>query len=228
METVQSLLDRYDVDKAHAQHVAALAGQLFDETHEWHALDARAKALMEAGALLHNVGVQVDEANHHTVGRDMVVGAKLKGFSIAERNILACIVAFHRKAVKPEDELLFRVLNEKQKHTCLSLSALVRVADGLDYSGTQTTQIKKVKRQKAEGKNNDDLLPSAFCLLTCTGLHSYEDAARAEKKSDLWASLFGPMHVTGQIKAPGLHADDTLAIAGRKLMRFWFAKEVDW
>ncbi|NJM41427.1 MAG: hypothetical protein HC853_12020 [Anaerolineae bacterium] len=213
METVQALCARHAVDMAHAQHVAALALQLFDETHALHQLDVRARALIEVGALLHNVGVEVDEANHHTVGRDIVAGAKLKGFSTAERNILACIVAFHRKAVEPEGELLFRVLNSKQQHVCLVLSALVRVADGLDYSGTQTTEIKSVKRTQP-------------LHIKTTGPHSYDDAARAQKKADVWVGLFGPMHLSGQIKTPGLHPDDTLAVAGRKLMRYWFAQEV--
>jgi CHAD domain-containing protein len=210
METVQALCTRHAVDMAHAQQVAALALRVFDETQAMHQLDARARQLLETGALLHNVGVAVDEANHHTVGRDIVTGAKLKGFNTAERNILACIVAFHRKTVEPESELLFRVLTPKQQHLCLALSALVRLADGLDYSGTQTTQIKSVKLKQS-------------IQIKTTGPHSYDDAARAQKKADLWVRLFGPLHVSGQIKTPGLHPDDTLAVAGRKLMRYWFA-----
>ena len=229
METVKSLLDRYEVDTSHAQHVAALAVQLFDETRAVHQLDARARVLLEAGALLHNVGVQVDDANHHTVGRDIVVGAKLTGFNTAERNSLACMVAFHRKAVQPEGELLFRVLNEKQQRTCLALSALLRIADGLDYSGTQTTLIKKLRMKNEDLSKGDANLRSpnsSISNLICVGPHSYEDAARAQKKSDLWVSLFGALQISGQIKTPGLTPDDTLAVAGRKLMRYWFAREV--
>ena len=226
METVQSLLGRYDVDLPHAQYVAALAVQLFDESRAVHQLDARARVLLEAGAMLHNVGVQVDDGNHHTVGRDIVVGAKLTGFNTVERNSLACMVVFHRKAVQPEDELLFRVLNEKQQRTCLVLSALLRIADGLDYSGTQTTQIKKLRMKNEELIKGDVFLHSQFFILNCVGPHSYEDAARAQKKSDLWVSLFGVLQISGQIKTPGLTADDTLAVAGRKLMRYWFARQV--
>lgn len=233
METIPSLCKRYRVDMAHARYVAELATQLFDATQAVHQLDARSRELVDAGAVLHNVGLTVDEAHHHTVGRDIVVGATLKGFNTAERNLLACIVSFHRKAVHPDEELLFRVLNEAQQRQCLILSALVRVADGLDESQTQTTAIAKVKLVPA---GPDSLDPSDVSSplkldgiqIKVKGPHSYDDALRANKKADLWNHLFektaGELSCAGQLKTPGLALDDTLAVAGRKLMRYHFAQ----
>jgi hypothetical protein len=223
MDTVQSLCERHQVDMPHAKHVAALAVRLFDEMLAVHGLDARSRVLCETGALLHNVALSVDEANHHTVGRDIVAGAKLKGFTIAERNSLACVVAFHRKAVQAADEVLFRVLTNSQQRQALVLSALVRVADGLDYSQTQTTQIDAVSRKSAGGS-------AATWSIGCSGPHSYDDARRATKKADLWNQLFGALVCTGRITKPGIDPNDTLAEAGRKWMRFLFAQlEVgDW
>ena len=237
METIQSLCRRYSVDMLHARYVAALALEIFDATQEIHGLDARSRELAEAGAILHNVGLSVDEANHHTVGRDIVVGATLKGFTTAERNILACIVSFHRKTVRQEDELLFRVLSEPQQRQCLAISAVVRVADGLDYSQTQTTTLAKVRLghttpeqpNGARGGTTEanPAIPHDVHIKV-TGPHSYDDAVRANKKADLWNHLFGETHgqltVSGQLKTPGLTPDDTLAVAGRKLMRYHFVQ----
>ena len=233
METIQSLCRRYSVDMPHARYVSALALELFDATRDIHGLDARSRELAEAGAILHNVGLSVDEANHHTVGRDIVVGATLKGFTTAERNILACIVSFHRKAVHPDEELLFRVLSEEQQQQCLVLSALVRVADGLDDSQTQSTAIVKVGLPQVNDSKTDAPRTEAI-RIKVTGPHSYDDALRADKKADLWNHLFGKtggqLSCSGQLKSPGITLDDTLAVAGRKLMRYHFVQRdiEDW
>jgi len=96
-----SLCSKHNVDMAHARCVAQHALQLFDATQALHELEPRAKELVEAGALLHNIGMSLDEENHHSVGRDIVMATQLKGFSQAARALLACCVAFHRRDVDP-------------------------------------------------------------------------------------------------------------------------------
>ena len=210
MDTITSLCDRYHVDLAHARHVAALATGLFDALQPVHELPPRARELAEAGAMLHNVGMSVDEPSHHTAGRDLIAAAQLSGFTQAERLMLACIAAFHRKTVRPESEPLYLALNPAQQRDTLILSALVRVADGLDYSQTQTTHIASVKLAAGD----------APIRLRVRGPHSHEDAARAEKKADLWNTLFPPLQVSGRLTQPGLSPDDTLAGAGRRILRY--------
>lgn len=210
MESITSLCERYHVDLAHAGHVARLTVALFDALQPLHQLAPRARELAEAGALLHNVALSIDPAHHHTAGRDIIAAAQLAGFTQAERLALACIAAFHRKAVRPETEPLFQALNPAQQHEALVLSALVRIADGLDYSQTQSTRIDSVDIDAGESP----------IRLRVKGPHSHEDAARAAKKADLWATLFRPLHVTGRMTRPGLSPDDTLAAAGRRILRY--------
>ncbi|MGQ9903928.1 MAG: CHAD domain-containing protein [Anaerolineae bacterium] len=213
MDTISSLCERYHVDLAHAGHVAALTTALFDALQPLHQLSPRARELAEAGALLHNVALSIDPANHHTAGRDIIAAAQLAGFTQAERLMLACVAAFHRKAVHAEAEPLFQALNPARQRETLALSALVRIADGLDYSQTQSTRIVSVEMEQTP----DATTP---IRLRVKGPHSHEDAARAEKKSDLWRALFGPVRVSGRMTRPGLTLDDTLAVAGRRILRY--------
>ncbi len=213
MDSITSLCERYHVDLAHAGHVARLTTALFDALHPLHQRSPRARELAEAGALLHNVGLTTDPAGHHIAGRDIIVAAQLSGFTQAERLMLACIAAFHRKAVRPEAEPLFQALNPAQQHETLVLSALVRIADGLDYSQTQSTRIDSVDLDQAPDAEKP-------IRLRVKGPHSHEDAARAEKKSDLWRALFRPVRVSGRMTRPGLTPDDTLAAAGRRILRY--------
>jgi CHAD domain-containing protein len=167
------MLDTYRVDLAHARHVADLALALFDGTRALHELNQRARRMLELGALLHNVGLNIDQPTHHLVGRDIVLDDGLANLESDERAIIACLVAFHRKKVRPQQEPTFLRLRKKDQTRVLRLAALLRIADGLDYSGSQRTTIQQCEVRGSE------------VALTIAGPDSEEDGARAHKKSDL-------------------------------------------
>ncbi|MCL5998997.1 MAG: CHAD domain-containing protein [Chloroflexi bacterium] len=235
MDTVESLCQRYQVDLAHARHVSALALGLFDGLQPVHDLPPRSRDLLDAGALLHNVGVTVDVPNHHLAGRDILVASSLQGFDPAERIMLACLVAFHRKRVQPQNESLFEALNTLQQHQTLVLSALIRIADGLDSSQSQTTEIEEIEEMRdwrlgieplsqspisnPQSPNPAQYAEPRIPIHVC-GPYSHEDAARAAKKADLWNTLFPPMHITARMTRPGIILDDAVARAGRRILRY--------
>lgn len=212
MDTVLSVCKKYGVDLAHAQHVSSLALALFDAVRQipQPALSDRARELLEAGAMLHNIGLNLDEENHHTLGRDLVLATPLKPFSQAERAQLALIVAFHRRQVNPAEEAIFGELDARTQQETLALSALVRIADGLDASLSQSTGIRNAASD------------GALLTIRAQGPHSHDDAARADKKADLWRSLHGAVRITGRLSAPGLAIDMPLAEAGQRIMRYHF------
>ncbi|MBL8045798.1 MAG: CHAD domain-containing protein, partial [Anaerolineales bacterium] len=208
---VDELLAAARVDMAHAQQVAAHAMQLFDLTHNIHQLPHKLRALVETGALLHNVGVEIDEPKHHTAGRDALMSMKLVGHSPTEQAMVACIIRFHRKRVKAEKEPLFTALTEKQQAHALALAALVRIADGLDYSQTQTTRIESVT------------LTGQTLALTPNGPYAEIDGARAvEDKADVWQAVFG--HAWAVAEKPL----DVAALAQTPLTAQSLTSEVVW
>jgi len=208
---VDELLTAARMDMAHAQQVAAHAVQLFDLTQEIHQLPRKFRALAETGALLHNVGVEIDEPKHHTAGRDALMSMKLVGHTEAEQAMVACIIRFHRKSVKPQKEPLFTALTEKQQAQTLALAALVRIADGLDYSQTQTTRIEHLT------------LSGQTLALTLSGPHAESDGARAvEDKADVWQAVFG--HTWAVAEQPL----DVAALAQTPLAAQSLTSEVVW
>ena len=102
--TPDELLAQHNGDAAHAHHVADLALAIFVGSAALHDGKPKARRLLEAGAILHNVALDHDERRHHTLGRDIVLGAALDGTSDDERAMIACLVAFHRKKVPRRDE----------------------------------------------------------------------------------------------------------------------------
>jgi CHAD domain-containing protein len=222
-DTVETLCARYNVDMAHARHVALLAEALFDILQPLHALPASAKDLARTGALLHDVGVSVDEANHHLAARDIIVASALQGFDPASRAVMACMAAFHRKLAQPQSEPLFSALTPSQQTLTLALSALLRIADGLDYSQSHTTELDEMGDWRLEiGERAKSPIPNpqSPISLRVRGPFSHDDAARAMKKADLWATLFPPLSITGYMTRAGITLDDTLGHAGRRILRY--------
>lgn len=174
-----NILDAYQVDLAHARQVADHALALFDAVAERYGLPQEHRHLIEVGALLHNVGLTTNPPAHHLVGRDIVLRHVIEDLSPREQAMVACMVAFHRKKVRPQLEPAFLSLGKKGQAQALALSAILRVADGLDYSQSQSTTI--VALEPVE----DGL------ALRLSGPNAAVDGARAVAKADLWRKVFG-------------------------------------
>lgn len=197
--TVQQLCARFAVDMDHARHVAAMCLALFDSLPEVHGLPPSRRNLLEAAALLHNLGMTINPDKHHTVGRDLILFETLDGYTVQERDMLACTTRFHRKKVRPQEEPVFVALPEDLQRETLALAAILRVGDALDYSGTQTCRI------LSAGLGSD----AVYVILD--GLHTHAEADRALKKSDLWNEVFAlPLRVrnAGSVETPLAHATE--------------------
>lgn len=175
---IDALLTTYNVDTAHARHVADLALALYDLAHDQLGMNGHSRRLIEASALLHNVGLTTNPAQHHLVGRDIVLRQPIEDLSADEQAIVAAAVAFHRKRVRPQQEPAFLALGRKKRDLALQVAAVLRVADGLDYSQSQTTRIAAIEQA------------AAGLAVHLAGPHSASDSQRAMDKADLWVKIF--------------------------------------
>ena len=185
--SVADLLDHYLVDPAHARHVANLSLVLFDLVAERYGLNPEQRHLIEIAALLHNVGLRVDPPNHHLVGRDIVLRHRLAGLTKREQLLVAALVAFHRKRVRASLEPAYLALGRRAQQEALRLAAILRVADGLDYSHTQQTSL--IATESTE----------VGLRLFLRGPRAAEDAGQALAKADLWQRVFGEALQTGMV-----------------------------
>ncbi len=248
--TLDALFERYQVDQTHARAVAAHALALFDHLHSFHGLPSEQRPLLETAALLHNVGMVTDPDRHHIVGRDILLAHPLIGFDDAQRLMLALITFLHRKRITRQKlsklaQPPFDALPEPAMQQALAMAALVRLADGLDYSQTESSQLELVWHREG------------LVEIEVTGPEAAVDAERAQAKSDLWRLLFDvdlqfkPVQMSviepkaGQPEVlelldeetlspappelpaqPGLQADDPIAEAARKVLGFHFQRMV--
>jgi CHAD domain-containing protein len=229
--SIEQLCRINHIDMDHAVHVGQLARVLLEATKPLHNLEDRYGNLIYFAGLLHNVAYSEGVQAHHTRGRDILLNTPLTDLNDTERTMVAITTVFHRKPWKSERhqrEASYTMLEESLQPTTRWLSALLRIADGLDYSGSQTTRI-KTARVGADG-----------CEVIVNGPQAESDAARADEKADMWRALTGiPLKVMSEQEArrrarrphvskkPArfrISPDELMAEAGRKVIRFHFAR----
>ena len=121
----------------HAQQVARLALSLFDQTRSVHGLTDREREWLEYGALLHDVGVHISYERHHRHSYYLIKNGDLRGFDPLEIEIIALLARYHRQATPKKSHQGFGELPGALRRAVRVLSAMVRLAEGLDRSHAQ-------------------------------------------------------------------------------------------
>jgi exopolyphosphatase/guanosine-5'-triphosphate,3'-diphosphate pyrophosphatase len=138
--TGEALVDfgrRFAFDERHARQVAALSLRLYDAAKRLHRLPPGARRLLEAAALLHDVGHSVSPHRHHRHTYYLVVNADLPGFADRERELVALVARYHRRSAPSRDKADLKMLSAGELRTVRKLATLLRVADALDRSHQQ-------------------------------------------------------------------------------------------
>jgi exopolyphosphatase / guanosine-5'-triphosphate,3'-diphosphate pyrophosphatase len=117
--------------------VAGFAHQIFEALYPLHRLPREQGRLLEAAALLRDVGHLISDTSHHKHSQYVIANADLAGFTTAERLTVALLCRYHRKAMPGPRHLEFEALDEDRKRTILLLTPILRVADALDRSREQ-------------------------------------------------------------------------------------------
>jgi exopolyphosphatase/guanosine-5'-triphosphate,3'-diphosphate pyrophosphatase len=131
--SVLNLAARYNVDRAHTSHVAALALGMFDQLAQLglHKGSARERELLWAACMLHDIGMSVDYDDHHKHSRYLILSAGLPGFSAREVAIVAQAARYHRKGM-PEAGPLAPLFGEGDGARLDRCAVLLRLAEDLE------------------------------------------------------------------------------------------------
>jgi exopolyphosphatase/guanosine-5'-triphosphate,3'-diphosphate pyrophosphatase len=130
--SVMALARRCQAPEAHSVHVASLALRLFDQTTRLHRLGPAERNWLEYAAILHDVGYLINERQHHKHAYYLITNSDIGGLSGEELHVVANIARYHRRAIPHPKHEEFDALSPKYKRIVRILSALLRIADGLD------------------------------------------------------------------------------------------------
>jgi exopolyphosphatase / guanosine-5'-triphosphate,3'-diphosphate pyrophosphatase len=124
----------------HAQQVARLALAIFDQTRSVHGLGDGERDLLEYGALLHDIGVHISYERHHRHSYYLIKNGDLRGFDPQEIEVIALIARYHRQGTPKKAHDGYRDLPGSRRRAVKALSAMVRLAEGLDRSHAQALE----------------------------------------------------------------------------------------
>jgi exopolyphosphatase/guanosine-5'-triphosphate,3'-diphosphate pyrophosphatase len=176
--SVQSLARRCSYPEAHSKQVARLALELFDQTAELHGLDADDRELLEYAALLHDIGEHVAHDGHHRHAAYLIQHGGLRGFAPEEVALLAAIARWHRRGEPRATEEL-GPLGPGGEERLRKLTALLRIADGLDRSRSQAVDDIDV-----------NVGPSLVMIRLSSDRDTELEEWGARRKRDLFEKLF--------------------------------------
>lgn len=145
---VVGLARRCQAPEVHSQHVAALALRLFDQTKQLHRLGQQERNCLEYAALLHDVGYLINPRQHHKHAYYLIKNSDLGGLTADEIDVVANVARYHRRATPELKHQGYESLTPRLKRVVRILSALLRIADGLDRTHSSVVQTVNVKSGK--------------------------------------------------------------------------------
>jgi len=139
--SVRNLAVQYHADVVHTDHVAALALQVWDALAAAGVHPGRAdeRELLQASALLHDIGTAVDYDDHHKHSRYLVLNAGLPGFTPRETALIGQACRYHRKG-QPTLGAFSALMRKGDEALLLRCSAVLRLAEQLERPRDQTVQ----------------------------------------------------------------------------------------
>ncbi len=127
----------YQYQKPHANHVRYLAGRLFEQLAPLHGYGLPERELLDAAALLHDLGTIISYDNHHKHSQTLIVNSGLPGFTPRETALIALLTRYHRQGtptlseyillMKPDDDILL-----------IRLASILRLAEYLERGRNAT------------------------------------------------------------------------------------------
>ncbi|MFC6592226.1 HD domain-containing protein [Deinococcus lacus] len=178
-----ALAERFGANLAHARHVTALSRELFDQLCQAGAeLPPQGRGLLKAAATLHEVGQLIAQSGHHKHSAYLIRHGGLRGFTPAEIEVIAQVARYHRRSLPKASHPEYAALSAEDRRLVDQLSAILRVADGLDRSQASGSKVRRLERSG----NGWRLEVTAANAL---------DLAGAESKADLWEREFGPLNI---------------------------------
>ncbi|HEY3013379.1 MAG TPA: Ppx/GppA phosphatase family protein [Gemmatimonadales bacterium] len=179
MEWARRFARKCRSNERHCEQVAALALQIFDGVKVRFGLPGSSRDLLQAAALLHDIGYLISHSKHHKHAYHLIIHGDLPGFSPHEIEVIANVARYHRRAFpKKRHENLARLMADERR-LIGRLSGILRIADGLDRTHSQSVTGLKVRALRDRLRLNLE-----------AGASPEVERADAQRKSDLFRKAF--------------------------------------
>lgn len=143
--SVLAFAERCHYEAPHSQQVQKLALQLFDALGSRIGLEAADRQTLADAALLHDVGYHINYQGHHKHSFHLIQHADLLGITPAEQIVIAHVARYHRGSEPKRKHTAYWALDRATRERIRRLSAILRLADGLDRGHVSAVDRVKVR-----------------------------------------------------------------------------------
>lgn len=180
LEAVLALATDCQYEREHTHQVTRLALEIFDALKEVHQMGPEERFRLHCAALLHDIGWVEGPQGHHKTAMKLIVSDPRLPFRRSERQMIALIARYHRKALPDVRHKYYGNLSDAEQRCVRVLAGILRVADGLDRSHNRV--VRGIVCQASDCR----------VVMTCD-VRGPADAelAAAAKKADLFSEAFG-------------------------------------
>jgi len=179
-ESLEQVCRKYLYDRAHAEHVSQLALNLYYQLHDLHQLPDKYASVLHAAAILHDIGLFVAYPKHHKHSYYLIKSSGMNSYSKTDLDLIANVARYHRKSHPSQKHLGFSQLQPEQQQVVRKLSAILRVADALDYTHDQTVKAVSCARRQAK----------QLVIAASAAANLNEHFDRASRKAGLMQEVF--------------------------------------
>jgi exopolyphosphatase/guanosine-5'-triphosphate,3'-diphosphate pyrophosphatase len=166
-------------EEAHAELVRELSWSLLEQLGPPEGADpAEARVLLEAAALLHDIGYLVRYKGHHKHAAHLISHAELAGFTPRQARLVALIARFHTGKAPKKSHSELATLSRSDRRLVRHLAGILRVADALDRCHCQRVTKLSVAR-------DDEQVAVTITATTNPELELWA----AQRKADLLAKV---------------------------------------
>jgi exopolyphosphatase/guanosine-5'-triphosphate,3'-diphosphate pyrophosphatase len=178
-------------DEQHSLQLARLALKIFQALAKRFGFTEKEQRLLEAAALMHDVGYFINYSSHHKHSYHLIRHADLFGFTPRERELIANMARYHRKSLPKKKHDAYTRLAATDQLLVSRFGGIVRLCDGLDRRRNSVVQ-------DLQFQLSDDALR--------IGLVGQEDLSvelfGARAKSDLFEAAF-KLKLVVEVGEPG-------------------------
>lgn len=175
---IELMLDS-DWETQHVVQVRAIALAMFDGLNPIHHMGAGNRIILEAGALLHDIGFQIGGARHHKSSYKIIRDRLGAPWEEHDALMVALVARYHRKAHPAAKHPGFGDLSGDDRAIVSRLASILRVADGFDRSHCANLRDVTVS------------ISDKDVTLRLVGQYSSTDQWGATRKSGLFTQVFG-------------------------------------
>jgi exopolyphosphatase / guanosine-5'-triphosphate,3'-diphosphate pyrophosphatase len=166
-------------NQRHCEQVATLSLQIFDGLKARYGLPASSRDLLQAAALLHDIGYLISHSKHHKHAYHLILHGDLPGFTPHEIELIANVARYHRRAFPRKRHENLAPMTGEERRLIARLSGILRIADGLDRTHSQAVTAVKIRAIKDRLRLNIEAATSPQV-----------EWADAQRKSDLFKKAF--------------------------------------